>query len=85
MILGNNEQPSGMPNETDENRIMLGLGYQNPSFPNYTQRCHLPLSLRDFFVKNATDVELRADFHSDDKFKNIALDTIFNPLPTYLE
>jgi len=77
---------AGMPNGTDTHRIMIGLGYQSPFYPNYSMRCHLPVSQRDFFTKSAKDmVEIRADFYEDDEFETMTKDTHFELRPDYLE
>ncbi|BDD58852.1 hypothetical protein MAP00_004098 [Monascus purpureus] len=57
---------------------MLGLGYQNPVFPYYSMRCHLPVSQQEFFVKNATDTQLRASYHEDEGFETMIKDTLFD-------
>ncbi|TPX12312.1 uncharacterized protein E0L32_006959 [Thyridium curvatum] len=47
---------AGMPNSSGEHRIMLGLGYQSPSYPNYTMRLHLPYAQREFFLQHGGDL-----------------------------
>lgn len=74
---------AGMPNNSDEHRIMLGLGYQSPHYPNATQRCYLPEKQREFW-EGRGGVELRAEFLSDEDFKKTSKDTDFSPRPAYL-
>ncbi|TVY41545.1 Kanamycin B dioxygenase, partial [Lachnellula subtilissima] len=58
---------AGMPNESDEYRIMLALGYQAQWYPNHTLRTKLPLSQGNFFMKHAGQpVEVRANLLPDD-------------------
>ncbi|RFU34674.1 hypothetical protein B7463_g1675, partial [Scytalidium lignicola] len=58
---------AGMPNESEEYRIMLALGYQAQWYPNHTLRCKLPLSQGNFFMKHGGQpVEVRADLLPDD-------------------
>ncbi|RDW92383.1 hypothetical protein BP5796_01777 [Coleophoma crateriformis] len=58
---------AGMPNESDQYRIMLALGYQAQWYPNHTLRSKLPLSQGNFFMKHAGQpVEVRADLLPDD-------------------
>lgn len=73
---------AGMPNESDEHRIMLGLGYMSPHYPNFLQRAHLPESQRAFWLGNG-QVELRANFWEDEEFKSITKDSDFVLRPTY--
>lgn len=73
---------AGMPNESDEHRIMLGLGYMSPHYPNFLQRCHLPESQRAFWL-SSSQVELRANFWEDEEFKSINKDSEFVLRPTY--
>ncbi|KIW11460.1 hypothetical protein PV08_10760 [Exophiala spinifera] len=77
---------AGMPNESDKHRIMLGLGYQSPHYPNYSQRCHLPLSQQDFFMRSSAGgtVEVRANFYEDGEFDRLTKDTWFQLRPDYL-
>ncbi|KAJ5784756.1 uncharacterized protein N7503_009968 [Penicillium pulvis] len=74
---------AGMPNATDSHRIMLGLGYQNPVFPNTSMMCHLPASQKEFFEKAPGNLELRAEFYDDEEFKETSLDSVFNLRPVY--
>lgn len=58
---------AGMPNESDEYRIMLAVGYQAQWWPNHTLRTKLPLSQGNFFLKHdGQPVEVRADLLPDD-------------------
>ncbi|KAL3426639.1 phytanoyl-dioxygenase family protein [Phlyctema vagabunda] len=58
---------AGMPNESDNYRIMIALGYQAQWYPNHTLRSKLPLSQGNFFMKHGGQpVEVRADFLEDD-------------------
>lgn len=41
-------------------------------------RCHLPVSQQEFFVKNATDTQLRASYHEDEGFETMIKDTLFD-------
>ncbi|KAI3325911.1 phytanoyl-dioxygenase family protein [Xylariaceae sp. AK1471] len=73
---------AGMPNESDEHRIMLGLGYQSPTHPNYRMRCHLPLSSQAFFLSHASNlVEVRANFYPDEELAKIKPDELFSLRP----
>lgn len=74
---------AGMPNTSDQHRIMIGLGYMSPHYPNFLQRCHLPESQRAFWL-SSSQVELRANFWEDEEFKNIKKDSEFLVRPTYL-
>jgi len=57
---------AGMPNESDQDRIMIAIGYQAPWYPNHRQRNNLPLSHCNFFTEaNGQPVEMRANFLSD--------------------
>ena len=73
---------AGMPNESNEHRIMLGLGYMSPNYPNHLQRCHLPESQRAFWLSN-NQVELRANFWDDEEFKSTKKDSEFFLKPSY--
>jgi len=58
---------AGMPNESENYRIMLALGYQAQWYPNHTLRVKLPLSQGNFFMKHGGQpVEVRADLLPDD-------------------
>ncbi|ESZ89923.1 phytanoyl-dioxygenase family protein [Sclerotinia borealis F-4128] len=58
---------AGMPNEGDDYRIMIALGYQAQWYPNHTLRSKLPLSQGNFFMKYGGQlVEVRAELLSDD-------------------
>lgn len=72
---------AGMPNESDEYRIMLALGYQAQWYPNHTLRTKLPLSQGNFFMKHAGQpVEVRADLLPDDSdFGTLNDDFQFRP------
>ncbi|KAJ5708699.1 hypothetical protein N7488_008500 [Penicillium malachiteum] len=74
---------AGMPNETDTHRIMLGLGYQNPIFPNQSMMCHLPAAQREFFENCPPNMELRAEFYDHEEFENTTRDAEFNLRPVY--
>ncbi|KAE9367865.1 phytanoyl-dioxygenase family protein [Stipitochalara longipes BDJ] len=57
---------AGMPNESEDYRIMLALGYQAQWYPNHTLRFKAPLSQGNFFMKhNGQPVEVRADLLPD--------------------
>ncbi|KAJ9255534.1 hypothetical protein DTO207G8_2924 [Paecilomyces variotii] len=56
---------AGMPNPSDEHRIMMALGYQARWYPNYTQRLKLPESMMNFFHHD--DIEIMANFVSDEE------------------
>ena len=75
---------AGMPNNSDQHRIMIGLGYMSPHYPNHLQRTHLPESQRAFWLSN-NQVELRANFWEEVEFKNTKKDSEFLVRPTYLE
>ncbi|TVY46972.1 Kanamycin B dioxygenase [Lachnellula occidentalis] len=72
---------AGMPNESDEYRIMLALGYQAQWYPNHTLRTKLPLSQGNFFMKHAGQhVEVRANLLPDDSdFGTLNDDFQFRP------
>jgi len=56
-----------MPNESEQYRIMLALGYQAQWYPNHTLRAKLPLSQGNFFFRHGgLPVEVRADLLPDD-------------------
>ncbi|KAJ5646241.1 hypothetical protein N7490_002613 [Penicillium lividum] len=74
---------AGMPNETDSHRIMLGLGYQNPVFPNSSMMCHLPASQREFFENTPGNLEVRSKFYEEEDFERTTLDSVFNLRPVY--
>ncbi|ETN43945.1 uncharacterized protein HMPREF1541_11076 [Cyphellophora europaea CBS 101466] len=74
---------AGMANGSDMHRIMIGLGYMSPSYPNFLQRCHLPESQRPFWL-GSDKVELRANFWDDEEFKKTKRDSEFLLRPTYL-
>ncbi|KAI1609984.1 phytanoyl-dioxygenase family protein [Exophiala viscosa] len=77
---------AGMPNGTDTHRIMIGLGYQSPVYPNHSMRCHLPASQKRFFSGSTSDmVEVRASFYDDEEFQKLTKDAIFELRPDYLE
>lgn len=58
---------AGMPNESDNYRVMLALGYQAQWYENHTLRVKLPLSQGNFFMKHGNQpVEVRADLLPDD-------------------
>ncbi|XMA20067.1 hypothetical protein WAI453_012858 [Rhynchosporium graminicola] len=58
---------AGMPNESENYRIMLALGYQAQWYENHTLRVKLPLSQGNFFMKHGGQpVEVRADLLPDD-------------------
>jgi len=72
---------AGMPNESDEYRIMLALGYQAQWYPNHTLRSKLPLSQGNFFMKHAGQpLEVRANLLPDDSdFGKLNDDFKFRP------
>ncbi|TVY58771.1 Kanamycin B dioxygenase [Lachnellula cervina] len=75
---------AGMPNESDEYRIMLALGYQCEKaqwYPNHTLRMKLPLSQGNFFMKHAGQpVEVRANLLPDNSdFGTLNDDFQFRP------
>ncbi|KUI60918.1 Kanamycin B dioxygenase [Cytospora mali] len=75
---------AGMPNNSGQHRIMLGLGYQSPVHPNYGQRMHLPVSQQEFFLAGARGrVEVRANFYSDEEFEKTKADNLFDIRPQY--
>ncbi|CAG9938664.1 unnamed protein product [Clonostachys rosea f. rosea IK726] len=75
---------AGMPNNSDAHRIMLGLGYQSSVHPNYTLTTHLPFSQREFFMKyGGENVELRAQWYSDEDLAKTTADTVFHARPVY--
>ncbi|KAK2051213.1 phytanoyl-dioxygenase family protein [Colletotrichum caudatum] len=77
---------AGMPNGSDAHRIMLALGYMAPHYPNYTLKLHLPHSKRQFFLENGgDDVEVRAQWYSDEDLAKNTEDTNFYTTPAYLE
>ncbi|KAH8671951.1 phytanoyl-dioxygenase family protein [Tricladium varicosporioides] len=58
---------AGMPNESDQYRIMLALGYQAQWYQNHTLRSKLPLSQGNFFMKGGGQpVEVRANLLQND-------------------
>jgi len=59
---------AGMPNATDEDRIMVAQIWMAPWYPNYATRLKLPLSQADFFQSHANKMpmEIMADYISDD-------------------
>ncbi|PMD49528.1 phytanoyl-dioxygenase family protein [Hyaloscypha bicolor E] len=58
---------AGMPNESEDYRIMLALGYQAQWYPNHTLRFKAPLSQGNFFMKHGGQpIEVRADLLPDD-------------------
>jgi len=58
---------AGMPNESDDYRIMLAIGYQAQWYPNHQLRTKLPVSQANFFMKHDNrPVEVRANFIPDD-------------------
>ncbi|KAI0469958.1 phytanoyl-dioxygenase family protein [Xylariaceae sp. FL0804] len=58
---------AGMPNESDQYRTMLALGYKAPWYENHALRAKLPASQANFFMKaDGQPVEVRADFLPDD-------------------
>ncbi|KAJ5731731.1 uncharacterized protein N7483_006239 [Penicillium malachiteum] len=74
---------AGMPNETDSHRIMLGLGYQSPVFPNQSMMCHLPAAQREFFENSPSNIEIRVQFYDEEEFGNTTRDSEFNLRPLY--
>lgn len=57
---------AGMPNESDNYRIMLALGYQAQWYPNHTLRTNLPVSQGNFFLKHGgLPVEVRTNLLPD--------------------
>lgn len=53
---------AGMPNPSDEDRIMVAIGYQAPWYQNNTQRLYLPVKHANFFARGAgLPVEVRAN------------------------
>ncbi|KAH9906389.1 phytanoyl-dioxygenase family protein [Xylariomycetidae sp. FL2044] len=58
---------AGMPNETDQFRTMLALGYKAPWFENHGLRAKLPARQANFFMKaGGQPVEVRADMLPDE-------------------
>ncbi|CAK4030651.1 Hypothetical predicted protein [Lecanosticta acicola] len=53
---------AGMPNTSDEDRIMVAVGYQAPWYANHTQRLYVPVRHANFFLSAAgrREVEVRA-------------------------
>ncbi|KAK6064066.1 phytanoyl-dioxygenase family protein [Seiridium cupressi] len=79
MIRGIRLWHAGMPNESNEHRVMLGLGYQSPTHPNYRMRCHLPLSSQSFFLGHASGfVEVRTNIYPDEELAKSKPDEYFN-------
>ncbi|KAH7304514.1 phytanoyl-dioxygenase family protein [Stachybotrys elegans] len=77
---------AGMPNHSNAHRVMLALGYMSPHHPNYYLKVHLPSSQERFFLENARpDVELRAQWYSDEDLVKVTEDTNFYTKPVYLE
>ncbi|CAN8105438.1 unnamed protein product [Discula destructiva] len=75
---------AGMPNDSDQHRVMLGLGYQSPFHPSYKQRLHLPLSQQELLLSQAKGrVEVRANFYEDEDFHESKADTFFDIRPQY--
>lgn len=75
---------AGMPNSSQEHRVMLGLGYQSPFHGNETMHVHLPLSQDNFFLDHDRDlVEVRAKWYQDDELANTQADTVFETRPCY--
>ncbi|KAF9872746.1 hypothetical protein CkaCkLH20_09609 [Colletotrichum karsti] len=77
---------AGMPNESEAHRIMLGLGYQSPYFPNYSQTLHLPETQRSFFLNYLSDiVDVRAQFWKPDEMEKTKADEDFELRAEYAE
>ncbi|TDZ17293.1 Kanamycin B dioxygenase [Colletotrichum orbiculare MAFF 240422] len=69
---------AGMPNESNQHRIMLGLGYQSPCYPNYDQTMHLPETQRAFFLSGTSDfVDVRAQFWKPEELASSKADEDF--------
>ncbi|KXJ86500.1 phytanoyl-dioxygenase family protein [Microdochium bolleyi] len=77
---------AGMPNHSNAHRVMLGLGYMSPHHPNYYLKVHLPSSQEKFFLGNGRpDVEVRAQWYSDEDLAKVTEDVNFYTKPAYLE
>ncbi|KAF4827352.1 Kanamycin B dioxygenase [Colletotrichum tropicale] len=77
---------AGMPNESAHHRIMLGLGYQSPYFPNYDQTMHLPETQRCFFLNHPSDfIDVRAQFWKPDELDKTKADEDFELRAEYLK
>ncbi|KAJ3961281.1 hypothetical protein N0V92_002008 [Colletotrichum tropicale] len=71
---------------SDHHRIMLGLGYQSPYFPNYDQTMHLPETQRSFFLDHPGDlVDIRAQFWKPDELEKTKADEDFELRAEYLK
>ncbi|KAK4508149.1 hypothetical protein PRZ48_001887 [Zasmidium cellare] len=59
---------AGMPNTSDQDRIMVAIGYQAPWYQAYTQKLFLPLKHASFFGKHGNQpVEVRANYLADEE------------------
>ncbi|KAJ1330872.1 kanamycin B dioxygenase [Microdochium nivale] len=75
---------AGMPNHSDAHRVMLALGYMSPHYPSNLLKVHLPSSQKKFFLENGRpDVEVRAQWYSDEEFVNVTEDVNFDTRPAY--
>jgi hypothetical protein len=67
---------------------MTDFGYlQSPHYPNSFLKVHLPSSQQKFFLENAaaSDVEMRAQWYTDEELAMTTEDTNFRTAPDWLE
>jgi len=57
---------AGMPNATDQDRIMIAQAWMSPWYPNYRTRLNLPLSQAKYFMGHNKKMEVVANLTSDE-------------------
>lgn len=63
---------AGMPNNSEQDRIMVAIGYQAPWYQNNAQRLFLPLRHANFFGRrDGQCVEVRANYLDDDELSQL--------------
>ncbi|KAL1304913.1 hypothetical protein AAFC00_003828 [Neodothiora populina] len=74
---------AGMPNESDEDRIMVAVGYQAPWYPNWRQQLYLPHKHANFFMRHGGQpVEVRANMLEDKDLDQLWKNYDFNFRPS---
>ncbi|KAK4546427.1 hypothetical protein LTR36_002104 [Oleoguttula mirabilis] len=73
---------AGMPNDSDNDRIMVAVGYQAPWYPNHSQRLFLPLQHANYFMAHGGQpVEVRATLLEESEMEQLGrnYDFTFQP------
>lgn len=57
---------AGMPNESEQDRIMIAIGYQAPWYQNHLQRLYVPVKHANFYMTHGGQpIEVRTNLVED--------------------